>query len=310
LIERLQTARLSLTPLGAGDLDDLVAMYLDPRVTATLGGVRTAEQTAQYLQTHVDHWRELGFGFWAARDRATGRFAGRGGLRRLSVEGTPVIEVGYGFLSEFWGQGLATELARESVRVAFEELKIPKLACFTLPTNRASQRVMEKVGFRYERDIIFADLPHVLYGLHRPGVSLRPVTDADLQILFEYQNDPIATQVASFPSRDRDAFFAHHHKILSDPTLLVRTILRDGEVAGSICCFAKNGRQLVGYWIGRAFWGQGIATAALRELLLVEQTRPLFAYVANTNGGSIRVLEKCGFVRESEFADEILMALH
>ena len=84
----------------------------------------------------------------------TGRFIGRGGLQRLPVDGREQIEVGYGLMSEFWGQGLATELAAESVRVAFEVLQLPELVCFTLPTNLASRRIMEKVGFRYERDFV------------------------------------------------------------------------------------------------------------------------------------------------------------
>jgi ribosomal-protein-alanine N-acetyltransferase len=78
------------------------------------------------------------------------------------VDGQPELEVGYGFMRDYWGRGWATELACESVRVAFAELRKPDLVCFTLPTNLASQRVMHKAGFRYEKDIIHADLPHVL----------------------------------------------------------------------------------------------------------------------------------------------------
>ena len=100
-----------------------------------------------------------------ARDAATSRFVGRGGLRHTVVEGKPDVEVAYGLMPEFWGRGLATELARESVRVGFVDLQLADLVSFTLPTNRASQRVMEKAGFRYERDVIHADLPHVFYRL-------------------------------------------------------------------------------------------------------------------------------------------------
>jgi [ribosomal protein S5]-alanine N-acetyltransferase len=309
----LRTSRLVLTPLAYADLDDLVRMYLDTQTMATLGGTRTPDQTAQYLQTHLDHWDEHGFGFWAARDLATGQFAGRGGLRRLLVEGTPVIEVGYGFLPEYWGRGLATELARESVRVAFEELHMPTLACFTLPTNLASRRVMEKVGFQYQRDFIFADLPHILFKLDRPqGVTLRHVAEADLPLLFEHQNDPVACDVAKFPSRSHDAFMSHwHEKVLGNPTGIVRTVLLDSRVVGNIVSFSMEGRRLVGYWIGREHWGQGIATKALAVFLNIERQRPLSAFVAKTNVGSIRVLEKCGFQRAQagESEDELLMEI-
>jgi RimJ/RimL family protein N-acetyltransferase len=147
----------------ADDLGDLARMYSDPQVTATLGGVRPAAWVAQYLDQQMAHWEQHGFGFWTLRDPLTGQFAGRGGLRHATVEGRVEVEVGYGLLREFWGQGLATELASESVRVGFVELRRPDLVCFTLPTNGASRRVMEKAGFRYEREIVYAELPHVLY---------------------------------------------------------------------------------------------------------------------------------------------------
>ena len=160
--EELRTARLLLSRVRAADLDDFVRMYDDPRVMATLGGVRPAAWTAQYLERQLAHWDRHGFGFWTARDLLTGEFIGRGGLRYATVEGREEVEVGYGMRAEHWGRGLATELARESVRVGFTEIQRPDLVCFTLPSNSASRRVMEKVGFRYVRDVVYADLPHVL----------------------------------------------------------------------------------------------------------------------------------------------------
>jgi RimJ/RimL family protein N-acetyltransferase len=161
-LAQIQTPRLLLSWMRADDLDDLATMYSNPQVMATLGGVRSAAQTAEYLERAILHWEEHGFGWWMARDLQTGQFAGRGGLRHATVDGRAEIELGYGFMPEFWGRGLATELARESVRVGFEVLHLAELVCFTLPTNAASRRVMEKAGFRYERDIVHAELPHVL----------------------------------------------------------------------------------------------------------------------------------------------------
>src|SRR5262249_56597979 len=105
------------------------------------------------------------WGLRVTRDCATDSFLGRGGLRYQIVDGREEVELGYGFAPEAWGRGLATELAHESVRVAFDVLKLPELICFALPTNRASQRVMEKVGFTFERGGIWAGLPHVFYRL-------------------------------------------------------------------------------------------------------------------------------------------------
>jgi RimJ/RimL family protein N-acetyltransferase len=108
-----------------------------------------------------------------ARHLNNSRFIGRGGLRRAPIDGKDEVEVGYALVPEFWGQGLATELALASVRVAFDVLKVPEIVSFTLPTNRKSRRVMEKAGFQYQRDFIWADLPHVLYRLGQDAYRIR-----------------------------------------------------------------------------------------------------------------------------------------
>jgi RimJ/RimL family protein N-acetyltransferase len=126
---------------------------------------------------------------------------------------------------------------------------------------------------------------------------LRDVTQGDLDAFFEHQRDPEATQMAVFPARDREAFDAHWRKLLADDSITKKTIVQEGEVAGNIGCWESDGRRYVGYWIGREFWGKGLATRALGELVEEVAERPLHAWVATTNVGSIRVLEKCGFVR-------------
>ena len=126
--------------------------------------------------------------------------------------------------------------------------------------------------------------------------ELREVREDDLDALFEQQREPEATAMALFPARDREAFDAHWRGLLADPSLTVRTIDYDGAVAGNIGSWEQEGRRMVGYWIGREFWGRGIATSALSQLA-AELRRPLYAWVAGSNLGSIRVLEKCGFVQ-------------
>ncbi|MBI5354093.1 MAG: GNAT family N-acetyltransferase [Chloroflexi bacterium] len=128
------------------------------------------------------------------------------------------------------------------------------------------------------------------------NVILRNVTEADLPILFEQQLDPEATLMADFPSRDRDVFMAHWKKIMADEKNILKTILFNEEVAGNIVSWEHDGEQEVGYWLGREYWGKGIATAALTELLALIKIRPLYARVATRNVASRRVLEKCGFV--------------
>lgn len=132
-------------------------------------------------------------------------------------------------------------------------------------------------------------------------VTLRDVADDDLPILFEQQLDPEATEMAAFPARDRDAFMAHWEgKVLGNPTGTVRTVVADERVAGYIGSYDQGGRRLIMYWIGKPFWGRGVATEALRAFLEVDRKRPLYAFVATHNVGSIRVLEKCGFTISGE----------
>jgi RimJ/RimL family protein N-acetyltransferase len=131
-------------------------------------------------------------------------------------------------------------------------------------------------------------------------VTLRDVTPPDLPFLFEHQRDPEAVRMAAFPSRDLPAFLAHWEEILTDPTVTTKVILNGDRVAGNVLSFERSGDCLVGYWLGREFWGLGIATRALRQFLAVETRRPLLAHVARHNLGSIRVLEKCGFIRSGE----------
>ena len=125
---------------------------------------------------------------------------------------------------------------------------------------------------------------------------LRDVTESDLLILFEQQLDPEATAMAAFPSRDKESFMRHWANILANESVIVKTIEYEGRVAGSIVSWEMDGEWEVGYWLGKEFWGKGIATQALAEYVRLVKTRPLFAHVARHNVGSRRVLEKCGFI--------------
>jgi RimJ/RimL family protein N-acetyltransferase len=131
-------------------------------------------------------------------------------------------------------------------------------------------------------------------------VVLREVVDSDLPIFFEHQGDPEAVRMAAFPSRDRDAFMTHWVKLRREPSNIIRTIVCDGQVAGNIGSWIAEDRRLIGYWIGREFWGRGVATAALTAFVAEVKERPLHAFVAKHNVGSIRVLEKCKFVPSPE----------
>ena len=123
---------------------------------------------------------------------------------------------------------------------------------------------------------------------------LRDAIEEDIPVFFEQQNDPEAIRMAVWLPRERDAFFEHWHKILGDDALVAKTIVSEDDVAGNITSWERDGKRYVGYWVGQQYWGRGLATRALAELV-EELGPPLYAEVATTNVGSIRVLEKCGF---------------
>lgn len=129
------------------------------------------------------------------------------------------------------------------------------------------------------------------------AMMLRDVLESDLAIFFEHQQDADARRMAVFPGREWDAFVEHWRtNVLGEPSARVQTVVSNGEVAGYVSSWESDGERQVAYWIGKEYWGQGIATAALAEFLLRhEMTRPLHAYVARENVGSVRVLEKSGF---------------
>ncbi|MBV9413513.1 MAG: GNAT family N-acetyltransferase [Solirubrobacterales bacterium] len=165
-IERVETARMVLERLRLEHAPEQLELLLDRRVTATLWPRTQAPTEADVLDglaAKVEHWERHGFGMWLLRDRETGEMLGRGGLQYTYTAGLDDVEAGWAIVPDHWGQGLATELALACVEVGFEQVGLREIVAFTLPSNLASRRVMEKAGFRYERDIVHAGLPHVLY---------------------------------------------------------------------------------------------------------------------------------------------------
>ena len=132
-------------------------------------------------------------------------------------------------------------------------------------------------------------------------VELRPVRPADLGVFFEQMRDPPAVRMAAFTPEDpndRAAFDAHWARILADPKVTMRAVWLGDRLVGNVCTFHDEelGKPDVAYWIGRDYWGRGLATLALAALLREVRTRPMYARVAADNEGSRRVLQKCGFV--------------
>ncbi len=133
-----------------------------------------------------------------------------------------------------------------------------------------------------------------------PGITLRPTTVADLSYLFVFQLDPEAQHLAAFTPKDpadKTAYLEKYTNILHDPTTNNQTILVNNVIAGSVAKFVMDGHAEITYWLDKQFWGQGIATQALKKFLEEELTRPIYGRVAFDNFGSQKVLERCGFTK-------------
>lgn len=157
--ERLDAELLALDAHEA----ELAALHADERVMSTMGGGRaTPEENRAWIERNLRHGEEPGHGIFVFRERRTGAFVGRGAIRRIEIGGREEVEVGYAVPAERWGGGLATEMATGLLAHA-EGHGLGGLVAYTEPTNRASRRVLEKVGFGYERDVEHHGRPQVLY---------------------------------------------------------------------------------------------------------------------------------------------------
>lgn len=167
-IESITTRRLVATPLSEAHFNEINQLHSDLEVMRTLsadGKPLPKEKTREHLRQTVEHWQRHHFGLWIFRGKTTGEFVGRGGLKFYSIDGKDIVGLAYAVMPDYWNQGFATEMAQASLEVGFRRLGFAEIDSWTLPINLASQRVMEKLGFRYERDFEFAGLPHRFYRL-------------------------------------------------------------------------------------------------------------------------------------------------
>ena len=136
------------------------------------------------------------------------------------------------------------------------------------------------------------------------SIDLDVVTDDDLPFLFAIQQDPASNYMADVAPRNAEMFAAHWAKIRSNPASIARVIRADGERAGLVLSFMRDGVRELGYWIDRQQWNRGIASRAVTAFLPLDPNRPLTARVLKDNAGSIRVIERNGFVRTGEASED------
>jgi [ribosomal protein S5]-alanine N-acetyltransferase len=131
-------------------------------------------------------------------------------------------------------------------------------------------------------------------------VKLRPSTVSDLNKFFEYQLDSEANYIAAFTAKDptdKASYLEKYTQLLYNPTVHMQTIVMDNDVIGTVTKFEIKEDAEVAFWIDKAFWGQGVATRAVKMFLEIETKRPIFGHTAFDNFGSQKVLERCGFVK-------------
>ena len=162
-LDSFETKRLHTERLQQEHFDFIHQMNRNEQIMAHLGGLRSLQQTSEYMEKNLAHWEQYGYGIWILRQHTTGILTGRGGLRNNVLAGKDEVEIAYGLMPEFWNMGLATEFVEAVVRIGFSEIGLSSLVCTTQPDNIASKRVLEKSDFRYEHDIIYLDKPHLLY---------------------------------------------------------------------------------------------------------------------------------------------------
>jgi [ribosomal protein S5]-alanine N-acetyltransferase len=170
-IELIETYRLRGERIREHHWQLWLNMGSNLTVMATLGGIWSQEKAQNKLQWNCEQWKEHGHGQWMFFDKATGTFVGRGGIRKVIVLNKEEVELGYALMPEFWGQGLAVEIGRKAVSIAFDRFSYPSTVGYTLANNKRSERVLQKTGFSFEGNIMHANQPHVLYRSQNPNSS-------------------------------------------------------------------------------------------------------------------------------------------
>ena len=167
----LETERLALREMVAGDVDNLLAIFQDPVAMRYYPATKDRREAADWIARHRRGYAEHGIGMWIAEFRGTGHFAGQCGLTALEVDGRWEVEIGYLFLRRFWGQGLATEAACGCRDHGFGPLGRSRLIAIMTPANAPSRRVAEKTGLRLEKEIVWRGLPACVYAIERSAAG-------------------------------------------------------------------------------------------------------------------------------------------
>jgi [ribosomal protein S5]-alanine N-acetyltransferase len=163
----LETERLRLRYLTPDDVDAIFAVIGDPETMKFYPQKFSREDAVRWVTRNQERYRRDGFGLFAVVLKSNGEVIGNCGVVRQDVEGASLLEVGYHFRRDHWRHGYATEVARGCMAYAFGKLGAEKVISLIMPENMPSRRVAERNGMTVERQVIFHDLPHLMYAMRR-----------------------------------------------------------------------------------------------------------------------------------------------
>ncbi|MBN9289095.1 MAG: GNAT family N-acetyltransferase [Gammaproteobacteria bacterium] len=165
LIDSFETSRLQAKRLSSNNYGLLRQIHTDVSTMETLGGIRTEEQTLENLQWNLKQWEECNIGLWLFFEKETKQFIGTAGLRHIDIEGALEVDLAYVLLSQFWHRGYGTEMGKACLNIGFDKYKFESIVAGTRSTNFSSQKVIDKLGFSFERAIFKFGHEQFLYRL-------------------------------------------------------------------------------------------------------------------------------------------------
>ncbi len=164
----IETKRLILRKMTIDDLDDLLLIFSDPKVMESFGGgLFDRTKMEKWIRRNLDHQDRYGYGLFSVILKESGELVGDCGLEHMEVDGMPEVEIGYDFLSSYWGRGLATEAASAVRDYAFHQLRLQRVISLIRPDNPASMRVAEKMGMVREKEWTRGDINYFVYSQSR-----------------------------------------------------------------------------------------------------------------------------------------------
>jgi ribosomal-protein-alanine N-acetyltransferase len=165
MLPRIETERLLLRTYQTEDLETLYLLASDPHITRFFpdGFKLSREDILSSLPRRTEKWEKNGFGQFGVFEKESGKLIGYCGLQYL--DNTTEVEIYYGFFSDYWGKGIATEAAAAVLDFGFEQVKLGRIVGVTHPENTASQKVLQKIGLKKEKMAHFYGMDVVYFAM-------------------------------------------------------------------------------------------------------------------------------------------------